>query len=154
MVMLVPLMLLAAFSILSGYGPVAEKLKALKPHGPHGDGAGLVMGLSIGVFVLGALAGLKLYWGKDKDPLNIPLFANRFYIDQIYAMIVKIFQDRLAWIVTAMDTIFADGLAARLPTAVACRVGRTARSLQSGQLQGYGFVFGAGLILAIYLMTR
>jgi NADH-quinone oxidoreductase subunit L len=154
MIMLVPLLLLAVFSIISGYGFVAEKLKALKPHGPHGEGAGMVMGLSIGVFVLGALAGLKLYWGKDKDPLNIPLFANRFYIDQIYAWIVKTFQDRLAWIVTALDTIFADGLVARLPTAVACRVGKTARALQSGQLQGYGFIFGAGLILALYLMTR
>ena len=150
MIMIVPLMLLAVFSIFSGYGFMADKLQALRPHGHH-EGGGIVMGVSITVFVLGALLGVVLYNGKDKDPLNIPLFANRFYIDQIYAVIVKIFQDRLAWIVSALDTIFADGLVARLPTAIACRIGKTARALQSGQLQGYGFILGAGLVLAVYL---
>jgi NADH-quinone oxidoreductase subunit L len=149
--MTAPLMLLAIFSIISGYDFVAGRFMAMKPHGHHGSEANFVMGVSIGVFIIGAVAAFLLYRGRDKDPLNIPLFANRFYIDQGYAWIIKVFQDRLAWVVSAFDTIVTDGLVARLPAALAGQVGRAARAMQSGQLQGYGFVLGAGLVLALFL---
>jgi NADH-quinone oxidoreductase subunit L len=32
--------------------------------------------------------------------VRIKLFANKFYFDEIYAVIVRVCQDRLAWIVT------------------------------------------------------
>ena len=112
------------------------------------------MGVSIATLLIGSGSAFFLYWGKDKDPLNIPLFANKFYIDEIYAWIVKVFQDRLAWLVTGLEIIFADGLVARLPAAIACRVGKAARAMQSGQLQGYTFVLGLGLLLTIYLVVQ
>ncbi|MDB6139447.1 MAG: NADH:ubiquinone oxidoreductase subunit, partial [Verrucomicrobiaceae bacterium] len=148
--MILPLGLLAIFALFSGYGFFTEKLQAFTPaeNGEHGH---WVMIASILALVVGSGGAFLLYRGKDKDPLNIPLFANKFYIDEIYAVIVKVFQDRLAWLVTALDSIFADGLVARLPAAVACRVGKAARSLQSGHLQTYTFALGAGLLLAVYL---
>ena len=154
LIMTAPLMLLAIFAIASGYGFFSDRLQAMVPHAEHGEGHYLVMGVSIAAVVIGAGLAFFLYNGKDKDPLNIKLFANRFYIDEIYAVIVKVFQDRLAWIVSGLESIFADGLVARLPAAIACRVGKTARALQSGHLQGYTFALGAGLILAIYLVVQ
>ena len=143
-----PLMLLAVFAILSGFSIFTTPLQAMVPH-EHSDW--VVVACSITALVAGSGLSFFLYNGKDKDPLNIPLFANKFYIDEIYAVIVKVFQDRVAWIVTGLDSIFSDGLVARLPAAIACRVGKAARSLQSGHLQGYTFVLGAGLLLAVYL---
>jgi NADH-quinone oxidoreductase subunit L len=150
MIMLAPLFLLSVFSILSGYGLLASPLKAMKPL-PHGEHGGLVMGVSIAALVIGVALAFKLYAGKDKDPLNIRLFANKFYFDEIYAVLVKAFQDGLAWVVTALERVFVDGLIARLPAAIACKIGSLARSLQSGHLQGYTFLLGVGLLLAIYV---
>ncbi len=146
--MIFPLMLLAVFALLSASDFFTMKLQALVP---HEHSSGWVMFASIAALVVGCGGAILIYKGKDKDPLNIPLFANKFYIDEIYAVVVKVCQDRLAWLVSALDSIFADGLVARLPAAIACRVGRAARSLQSGHLQGYTFWLGAGLLLAVYL---
>ena len=154
LIMTAPLMLLSIFAIASGYGFFSDRLQAMVPHAEHGEGHYLVMGVSIAAVVIGAGLAFFLYKDKDKDPLNIKLFANRFYVDEIYAVIVKVFQDRLAWIVSGLESIFADGLVARLPAAIACRVGKTARALQSGHLQGYTFALGAGVILAIYLVVQ
>jgi len=68
---------------------------------------------------------------------------------------VKVFQDGLAWLVTGLESMFAGrpGGTCCL-TAIACRVGRTARAMQSGQLQGYTFALGLGLLLAIYLVVQ
>ena len=154
MIMIAPLLLLSIFAIFSGYGFFTDRLQALVPHAEHAEGHGLVMTVSILALLAGAGLSFFLYNGKEKDPLNIKLFANRFYIDEIYAVIVKVFQDRLAWLVTGLDSIFADGLVARLPAAIACKVGRTARAIQSGHLQGYTFALGAGLLLAIYLVVQ
>ena len=146
--MILPLIILAVFAIISAFGFVTTPLQAFVPHEHKSV---VVMVASILALLAGSGLSFVLYNGKDKDPLNIPLFANKFYIDEIYAVIVKVFQDRLAWVVTALDSVIADGLVARLPAAIACRVGKAARSLQSGHLQTYTFALGAGLLLAVYL---
>lgn len=150
--MLVPLVVLAFFSVLSAYGLLAGLLKAMAVHG-HSDAHDTVMGISLAALVLGAGAAFLLYRGKDKDPLNIKLFANKFYIDEIYAGLVKVFQDGLAWLVNALEQILVDGLVARLPAALAAKVGEKARALQGGHLQGYTFLLGAGVLLAIYVIV-
>jgi NADH-quinone oxidoreductase subunit L len=151
LIMIAPLMLLAVFAIASAYGPFTNYLQPLMPEHSEGHESHVPLIASLLALIIGAGSAFVLYNGKDKDPINLPLLANKFYIDEIYAVIVKYAQDRLAWVVTALDSIFADGLVARLPAAIACRLGKTARSLQSGQLQGYTLVLGIGLVLAIYL---
>jgi len=69
------------------------------------------------------------------------------------AVIVRICQDRLAWIVTALERVFVDGLIARLPTAIVARLGAATRLLQGGHLQGYTFLLGGGVIAVIYLVV-
>jgi NADH-quinone oxidoreductase subunit L len=102
---------------------------------------------------VGAGAAIFLYRGKDKDPVNIKLFANKFYFDEIYAVIVRVLQDRLAWIVNGLERIFVDGIVARLPTAIFARIGAATRQLHAGHLQGYTFLIGGGVLGMIYLLV-
>jgi NADH-quinone oxidoreductase subunit L len=148
--MLGPLVLLAVFSVVSGYGFVSGPLNALVPHGEHHGGMAVLV-CSIIVLLLGSYAAWRLYAGKDKDPLSIPLFANKFYFDEIYAVIVKVAQDGVAWIVNGLEKIVIGGLTLRVPAALTSGLGNWMRRLQSGNLQGYTFVLGLGIIVAVYL---
>ena len=150
MIMTVPLLLLAFLSLFSGYGFFAGPLQAMLPH-PHESGAVIVGVCSLAAVIIGFLAGTKLYRGKDTDPVSIPLFANKFYIDEIYAVIVKYAQDRFAWIVNALEKVFVDGLLVRLPAALTSGLGGVFRRLQGGELQGYTFLLGLGIVIAVYL---
>ncbi len=150
LVMLLPLLVLAVPSILSAYGFIAGPLLAMTPHGEHGAGS-FVMICSIVALLTGLLTATKLYLGKDKDPLNIPVLANKFYIDEFYAVLVKIFVDLGAWVVTALEKIFVESLLVRLPAALASGFGKWFRRLQTGSLQGYTFLLGLGLVIAVYI---
>lgn len=151
MVMILPLAILAIFSIISGYDILATPLQAMKP--PHVEGHQTVFWASMVALFAGVGGAIYLYRGKDKDPVNIKLFANKFYFDEIYAVIVRICQDRLAWIVTFMERVFVDGIVARLPAAIVARLGAATRMLQGGHLQGYTFLLGGGVIAVIYLVV-
>jgi NADH-quinone oxidoreductase subunit L len=149
--MVAPLLILSVMSLVSAIPWLSHKLQAMAPHGHHSDAHWLIVGISITALLVGVGGAFKVYAGKDADPLKLTLLANRFYFDEVYAVIIKYAQDRFAWIITGIERIFVDGLVARLPAAIACRIGSAARSLQSGHLQGYTFLLGAGIILAVYL---
>jgi NADH-quinone oxidoreductase subunit L len=148
--MWVPLVVLAVPSLLAGYGILAGPLQALVPDAHH-DGAVVVMACSIAAVLIGLLVALRLYRNATKDPVNIPVFANKFYVDEFYAGLVKYAQDRVAWVVTALERIFVDGITVRLPSAIVGGLGSWMRGLQSGSLQGYTFVLGLGIIIAVYI---
>lgn len=148
-VMVLPLLILAGLTVFSV--PLSGLFEAMKPN--HAETHMTVMVASIAALVIGSGFGFVLYKGKDKDPLNIKLFANKFYFDEIYAVIVKIFQDTVAWIVAGLERLVVDGIMARLPAYLAARVGSAARILQGGHLQGYTFLLGLGVLLVIYVVV-
>lgn len=149
-IMIFPLAVLALLTLVSPIGPVARLLQAMEPK--HAENHPTVMIASICALLVGVGGAFFLYRGKDKDPLNIKLFANKFYFDEIYAFIVKVFQDGLAWLITGLERLVVDGLVARLPAFIATRLGSAARVLAGGQLQSYTFLLGAGVLLVIYLV--
>lgn len=153
LIMLVPLAVLAIMSLISATDFVSGALQALKPLEVHQEGHMVVMVSSLIALVVGAGGGFFLYRNRDSDPISIKLFANKFYFDEIYAVLIKYAQDRFAWLVTGLERIFADGLIARFPTAIAARFGSSLRILQSGKLQAYTFLLGAGVLFVIYILV-
>jgi NADH-quinone oxidoreductase subunit L len=151
--MFVPLLVLAVLAIVAGFPTVSNALGAFRPiheHG-HAEGHSLILGASIGSLVLGLIAGFALYNGKDKDPVSIPLFRDRFKIDAFYDnVLVKYFQDAFAAIIHFFDEFLINGLIVGGSTRIAEGFGGLFRRVQGGNLQGYAFAFGLGVILVIY----
>jgi NADH-quinone oxidoreductase subunit L len=146
--MFIPLLLLAAMAILSGYHFLSEPLSAIRPEHVANK---TVLIASIATLVLGVGAGLILYRGKEKEPISIPLFRNRFYLDSIYEKgLVKYFQDGFAAIVHFFDEFLINGLLVGGLSRLAETFGNVFRKLQSGNLQAYAFTFGLGVLLVIY----
>ena len=150
--MFVPLVVLAVLGLIAGYPQIAEKLAPVYHKPEHlFHFSGLVPLTSVAVVILGVVAGFALYAGKDKDPVSIPFFRDRFKIDDLYDnVIVKYFQDAFAAIVHFFDEFLINGLIVGGSARIAEGFGGLFRRVQSGNLQGYAFAFGLGVILVIY----
>ena len=147
-VMWIPLAVLGVLAIVSGYHFVSDNLNATRPEHVANT---TVLIASIGTLILGVAIGFSLYRGRDKDPLSIPLFRDRFYFDGIYDnFIVRYFQDAFAAIVHFFDELLINGLLVGGLSRGAVSLGSLFRKLQSGHLQAYSFAFGLGVILVIY----
>ncbi len=150
--MFVPLVILAAMAIGSAW--LTGPLNAIDPRAlpeAHHEGHTIILIASLASLILGLLAGFVLYNGKDKEPLSIPLFRNRLYIDGIYDnILVRYFQDAFAAIVHFFDEFLINGLIVGGCSRGAASLGNLFRQIQSGELQGYAFAFGLGVILVIY----
>jgi len=145
-VMTIPLMILAVPSVIAGYNFFAGRFLAV-PQEPLNLG---LAGMSLFVFAAGAGFAWLIYKGKDSDPITIRLFANRFYIDQFYQTLIAWTQDLAASLVATFDRWILDGAIVRGVSGVAWVTGFVLRFLQLGNLQAYGFLFGAGSVVLIY----
>ena len=156
LLMLVPLLVLVVPSLLGGYEFIHHAILP-PPAGEH-ETHGLLSMIfsSVGLISLVALiAGVGLafvlYRGKEREPLNIRLFANKFYFDEFYAKLVTIVQDSLAAFLNVVDKLFIDGIAVRGSGIATTGAGQLFRRLQIGNLQGYTVLFGLGVLLLVFL---
>jgi NADH-quinone oxidoreductase subunit L len=138
-----PLIILAALSVVSAYG--TEKWFF------HGEFHWTVAILATMAFVGGTAAAFVLYSGKNREPLELPLFRNKFYLDEIYGAIVSGTQDILAFFANALDALLS-GLV-RIAGMLAWGAGFLLRLLQFGNVQGYAFIFGLGVVGLIYFIV-
>jgi len=106
--------------------------------------------LSLVVFLAGAGFAWIIYNGKNSDPILVPMFANRFYIDQFYQTLIAWTQDLAASLSATFDRWILDGAIVRGLSGVAWVTGFVLRFLQLGNLQAYAFLFGAASIGLIY----
>ena len=143
--MTVPLIILAVLSVVAGYGTEGWFFT----HEPHFHW-NIAIPATI-AFAIGTFAAFTLYTGKDKEPLSLPLFRNKFYFDEIYGAIVAGTQDVLAYIANAIDSLIS-GIV-RLAGMAAWSVGFLFRLLQFGNVQGYSFVFGLGVVGLIWFVV-
>jgi len=144
-IMWIPLAILAVMAIASAF--LTAPLNAYRPH----EASLIIVIASVATLVIGAALGFILYNGKTKDPLSIPLFRNRFYLDFIYEKgLVKYLQDGFAAIVHFLDELLINGLLVGGFTRLADSAGRLFTKAQSGNLQAYAFTFGLGVLLVIY----
>lgn len=149
-VMVLPMLILAVPAIFSGY-PIVRKFFFPGAEPPHPEIGPLI---PIGFFLAGLVAAVALYWrGPAQDPLRIPVFANRFYIDTIYDWGVHKCQDALASGVSWIDRYVINSICVRGAARVIWILGFLVRYLQLGNLQTYTCFFGIGVVLfLIYLL--
>jgi len=152
-----PLVVLAFFSIVAGYGFIANGALGHEYHEAlhklhEASGSTLAMVLGTLAFIVGAGSGFVLYSNKEKDPIVIPPFKHKFYFDELYAALIAGTQDLLAKISAFLDKWLVDGVLVRLTSGAAWGLGFVLRFFQFGNLQGYAFLFGAGVVALVYLM--
>ena len=92
------------------------------------------------------------YRNPAKDPVVIPLFANRLYIDDFYNWLVKNVQDGLALLSGWVDRWVVDLFVVQIPSRFTWACGYILRFLQLGNIQAYAFFFAAGVIGLIYIL--
>jgi NADH-quinone oxidoreductase subunit L len=152
LVMLVPLILLAIPAVCAGY-PFVEHYffheigSLAEPKVPH-----FVEIVFAAAFFLGLGAAALIYRNVEKDPIRIPFFEHRFYIDDLYFWIVRVIQGGIARLFSFIDRWFIDGILVRGSATVVWTVGFALRFLQVGNIQAYAFFFGAGVVGLIYLL--
>ncbi len=153
LLMLIPLVVLAVPSLIAGFHFFGGTV--LGENMPHHEGSviGITFFVSLATLVLGVFFGWKTYAGKDSDPLaanpTAKLFANKFYFDELYAKGIKIVQDGFAQILQLIDGLLIDGLGVRGLSGLASGTGSLLRRLQVGNIQGYAFLFGLGVLLLV-----
>jgi NADH-quinone oxidoreductase subunit L len=149
-VMTIPLLLLAIPSVAAGYPVVAQHFFDL----PHPEIPKIVHTALLAALLGGlALAALLYLRGPAKDPVRIPLFANRLYIDNFYNWLVARVQGGLAVLSSWFDRWIIDGLVVTGSARTVWATGYVLRLLQLGNLQAYAFFFGAGVLLVLYFLV-
>ena len=143
-----PLALLAIPSLVAGYEIVAS-LFLKTPE----EAASWVMLLPILAAFGGIAAGWIVYEGQAKDPIYIPFLANKFYFDEIYATIIRYTQDLLARFSAFIDRWILDTAIVRTLAGGTWGFGFLLRLFQVGNLQGYVFLFGAGVVCLLYYVV-
>jgi NADH-quinone oxidoreductase subunit L len=157
LVMTLPMILLAIFSIGAGFFniPGSDRLAAwLTGEAPEHHASVLVMVLS-NVF---ALAGILLGWlmyGKRTIPQDwlsaratwlYRLSCRKFYIDEIYDYVIVRPLRVFGYFLHLFDEFIVDGIV-RLTANITLAIGRAGTRLQNGQLQTYGLVSMLGLVI-------
>ena len=148
--MSIPLAILGVLAVIAGF----SFIHGLAPAVPHHAGEfhpNFLLIVSLAALIIGAGSAFILYRGKDKDPLDIPLLRNKFYIDDFYdKILVSYFQNTVAAIIHFFDELIINGFIVGGLSRGAASVGNIFRKVQSGELQAYAFAFGLGAILVIY----
>lgn len=150
-VMTIPLVLLAIPALIAGF-PLIQKIffQVESPeHVPH-----LLHPVLYALFAIGVVGAWLLYRNASKDPVRIPLFANRLYIDAVYNWGVRTIQDGGSMVLSWADRWVVDLLIVQIPSKVSWACGFVLRFLQLGNLQAYAFFFGAGVVGLLYLLIR
>jgi NADH-quinone oxidoreductase subunit L len=149
-VMTGPLILLAIPAAIAGFPAIAHIFLTVPQHESSTGSMALV--ISLLALLAGLGLGFMLYRGQAKDPITVPLFANRFYIDDFYASLIKWTQDLLASVSAFLDRWIVDGGIVRGLAGITWGFGFALRFLQIGNLQAYAFLFGFGVVLLLYLI--
>ncbi len=142
-----PLILLAIPSAIAGYDFFIHRFLPTPEHA-HGS---IVPYIATPVALLGLAVGFVLYRGKTSDPVRIPLLQRKFYFDELYAALIRCTHDLLARLSAFVDRWVID-LAVRLAAGCAWGAGFALRFFQFGNIQGYAFFFGLGVVALFYYL--
>jgi NADH-quinone oxidoreductase subunit L len=155
LVMRVPLAVLAAGSLIVGFPIVANLLQAMVPEALATDfhliHFNMVFAISLGALVIGTLAAMLFYGGRESDPFSIALLRRKFYFDELYGKLVTVFQDAVGQVMRFIDDYLIGGLLVKGSANAMAGIGELLRRFQLGNLHGYAFLFGVGVIVIVYV---
>jgi NADH-quinone oxidoreductase subunit L len=146
-IMIAPLILLAIPAFGSGFGFVTKFFLHLP--GDH-DAGWLVPGLALAATLTGIALAILLYRSRESDPLDLSLFRDGFYFNEIYRFLIAATQGVLANISAFIDRWILDAGVVRGASNATWGFGSLLRLLQVGNLQAYAFLFGLGIVGLIY----
>jgi NADH-quinone oxidoreductase subunit L len=147
LVMVGPLIILAGFSAVAGFGFFAQSFLPL----PHEAEKGYVVpALAILALILGAGSAIVIYRGRDNERFDFSILRHRFYIDEFYRWLINVTQETLASICNFIDRWVLDAGAVRGASGGTWGLGAILRYVQVGNLQAYVFIFGLGLVALIF----
>jgi NADH-quinone oxidoreductase subunit L len=150
-VMVIPLFLLTIPAVIAGYSFIE---KPFFGELPEADAPHWLHYATPGMFLFGLIIAFLIYRGAPKkDPVLIPLFANRLYLDDIWQTVfVRWVQDGTAKVSAFTDKWIIDGVGVNFTAKVTWAAGFALRFLQIGNLQAYAFFFGAGVVALLYIL--
>ncbi|MBI1992673.1 MAG: NADH-quinone oxidoreductase subunit L, partial [Candidatus Omnitrophica bacterium] len=157
-VMIGPLVLLAALSIVGGYLGIPRFL------GEHGGAFHwAVAGMSLAVVAAGLVLAWLIY-GKQAisaqqlvHALALPysFLQRRYYIDEIYAWYVAVIQQKLiAGLCAWVERHVIIGLAVNGTARLTQDMGRLIRLCQTGRIQTYALAFLIGIVWLLSIPIR
>lgn len=161
MVMKLPLIVLAVFSVIGGYIGIPGFLA-----GEHGHVEPLnmtVAAISVGAALLGIFLGTALYSKRSlsKDPLihtfgaAYDFVVNKYYLDEFFSWLAGLFQNALARLLLWFDLNVVIQRGVNGTAGLTGRFGSFLRKAQTGFVQSYAMVFGFGIVAIVYfLMMR
>ncbi len=146
-VMTAPLIILAILSIVGGLPFFAQKFLVIPR---EKEFTVVVPALAVIVMILGAACAIFLYRRRDRDPLDLTILRNRFYIDEFYQWLIGATQELLARLCAFIDRWIIDAGGVGGASGGTWGVGALLRLFQIGNLQAYSFLFGLGVVALIY----
>ena len=150
-VMTGPLLVLAVPAALAGFGFIAARFL----HLPNAEGEEnqIVRFLPTVAMLIGVGFAFFLYRNRETDPVDIALFRERFYIDEIYGWLIRVTQERLAAISAFFDRWIIDAGGIGGASGATWGFGSLLRLLQVGNIEAYAFLFGLGIVGIIYFIV-
>ncbi|MEM6884715.1 MAG: NADH-quinone oxidoreductase subunit L [Verrucomicrobiota bacterium] len=150
MVMKLPLILLAILAIIAGWKFIGIANFIDPGFDPNHEDGFIVLILSIVMLIIGVGGALGLYWNKDKDPISLSAFANKFYFDEIYHLTIVRGQNAWAKALDWVDQWVIGAVFVRGLSEFCGMAGGLLRLIQGGNLQAYVFIFVLGVLFVCY----
>ncbi len=172
--MVIPLVILAVPSIMAGWVNIESffsgTFHAAADHA-HGHEAGAAVNVFLAPFehsplaaflgtfiaLLGAVLAFQIYSKVDEDPMVEKagfiswVLGGKFFIDEIYRVIVACTHDLLAKLAAWFDRALLAGFVIKGSQGVVEFTGRAIRLLQTGNIQTYALWFFIGLFVLLIL---
>jgi NADH-quinone oxidoreductase subunit L len=147
LVMTGPLIVLAIFAALGGFGFFARNFLALPIEKETGF---FVPALAFGALIVGSGLAIGVYRSQASDPIDIEVLRHKFYFDELYAWLINWTQELLARVSAFFDRWIIDTGAVDGSSRAILGIGALLRLIQVGNLQGYVFLFGLGVVAVVY----
>jgi len=141
------LIVLAVLATLGGFAFFARNFLALPI---EKEVATFVPALALVTLMVGSGLAIVLYRNRAIEPVNVALLRHKFYFDEFYSWLIYWTQELLARVSAFVDRWIIDAAAVGGTSRGTWGLGATLRLIQLGNLQGYAFLFGLGVVALIY----